>query len=46
MFVFPYDYARLGLYTIIAAVLAAAWPVARITLTPPAKLLKVFANEH
>ncbi|MBB3992823.1 putative ABC transport system permease protein [Sulfitobacter undariae] len=44
MYVFPRDYAVLGLFALVAAVLAAAWPARRLAHTPPADLLKVFAN--
>lgn len=44
MYVFPRDYAVLGLFALVAAVLAAAWPARRLARTPPAELLKVFAN--
>lgn len=46
MFFFPRDYFWLGLYALIAAGLAAAWPAWRLMRTPPSKLLKVFANER
>ena len=46
MFLFPLEYARLGLFAIVAAVLAAAWPARRLATTPPAQLLKVFSNER
>lgn len=46
MFLFPGDYARLGLYAILAAIAAAAWPAWRLAQTPPSALLKVFANER
>lgn len=46
MFLFPADYARLGVYALIAAVLAALWPALRLMRTPPSTLLKVFANER
>ncbi|MEM9047200.1 MAG: ABC transporter permease [Pseudomonadota bacterium] len=46
MFFFPFDYAMLGLYAIIAALLAASWPALRLARTPLATLLKVFANER
>ncbi|MEL6618624.1 MAG: ABC transporter permease [Pseudomonadota bacterium] len=46
MFLFPADYARLGLYAVLAALLAAAWPAWRLMRTPPSALLKVFANER
>ena len=46
MYVFPRDYAVLGLFALVAAVLAAAWPARRLARTPPSDLLKVFANER
>ncbi len=46
MHLFPGDYARLGVYAIIAATLAAAWPAWRLMRTPPSALLKVFAHER
>lgn len=44
MYIFPRDYAVLGLFALAAAVLAAAWPARKLARTPPADLLKVFAN--
>ncbi|WP_296427136.1 FtsX-like permease family protein [Yoonia sp.] len=46
MYLFPADYARLGLFALIAAALAALWPAWRLARTPPADLLKVFSNER
>ena len=46
MYVFPLDYTVLGLFALVAAVLAAAWPARKLARTPPADLLKVFANER
>ncbi|WP_299651059.1 ABC transporter permease [uncultured Tateyamaria sp.] len=46
MFLFPLDYARLGLYAMLAAVAAAVWPAVRLMRTPPSALLKVFAHER
>lgn len=46
MFLFPLDYLRLGIYALIAAALASAWPALRLMRTPPSTLLKVFANER
>lgn len=46
MYVFPFDYARLGGFALLAAVLAAYWPARRLSRTPPAELLKVFSNER
>ena len=46
IFYFPLDYAVLGIFALIAAALAAAWPAYRLAQTPPADLLKVFSNER
>ena len=46
MYLFPMDYARLGLFALLAAALAALWPAVRLARTPPADLLKVFSNER
>ena len=46
MYLFPVDYARLGLFALGAAVIAAAWPAWRLARTPPADLLKVFSSER
>jgi len=46
MFLFPWDYARLGVFAVLAAAAAAAWPAWRLGRTPPADLLKVFSNER
>jgi len=46
MYLFARDYAVLGLFALGAAVLAAAWPALKLARTPPAALLKVFANER
>lgn len=46
MYLFPVDYLRLGLLALIAALLAALWPAVRLSRTPPAELLKVFAHER
>jgi len=46
MYLFPGDYARLGVLALLAALLAAAWPAWRLRRTPPGDLLKVFANER
>jgi putative ABC transport system permease protein len=46
MYFFPIDYARLGLFALLAAALAALWPARRLARTPPADLLKVFSNER
>lgn len=44
LFFFPADYAKLGGFAVLAAVLAAMWPAFRLARTPPADLLKVFSN--
>ncbi|WP_323770879.1 FtsX-like permease family protein [Antarctobacter sp.] len=46
MYLFPLDYARLGLFTLAAAGLAALWPALRMARTPVSQLLGVFANER
>ena len=46
MYLFPWDYARLGGFALLAAALAALWPACRLAGTPPAALLKVFSNER
>ena len=46
MYLFPWDYARLGVFALLAATLAALWPARRLARTPPADLLKVFSNER
>jgi putative ABC transport system permease protein len=46
MFLFPWDYAQLGVLAILAAGLAALWPALQLARTPPADLLKVFSNER
>ncbi|NNE53038.1 MAG: ABC transporter permease [Sulfitobacter sp.] len=46
MYLFPVDYMLLGLYALVAALLAASWPALRLMRTPPSALLKVFANER
>ncbi|WP_037227565.1 ABC transporter permease [Roseobacter sp. GAI101] len=46
MYLFPFEYLRLGVYALIAAFLAAAWPALRLMRTPPATLLRVFASER
>ena len=40
------SFGEIGGYALIAAILAAAWPALRLARTPPATLLKVFANER
>ena len=46
MFLFPADYARLGLLALLAGGLAALWPALRLMRRPPVALLKVFAGER
>ena len=46
MYLFPMDYARLGVFALLAAALAALWPARSLARTPPADLLKVFSNER
>ena len=46
MFLFPFEYLKLGLYAVCAAFLAATWPSLRLIKTPPSDLLKVFASER
>ncbi|WP_373636752.1 FtsX-like permease family protein [Yoonia sp. BS5-3] len=46
LYFFPADYARLGVFSLLAAALAALWPAQRLARTPPAELLKVFSNER
>jgi putative ABC transport system permease protein len=45
MFLFPWDYAQLGVLAILAAGLAALWPAVQLARTRPADLLKVFSSE-
>ncbi|MEY8120469.1 FtsX-like permease family protein [Falsihalocynthiibacter sp. BN13B15] len=46
LYLFPQEYARLGVYALIAALLAATWPALRLMRIAPSSLLKVFANER
>jgi putative ABC transport system permease protein len=46
MFVFPAQWAWLGLLGLVASALAAAFPVRRLARIAPSDLLKVFANER
>ncbi len=46
MHVFPRDWALLLGLSVVAAVAASALPALRLSRTPPADLLKVFANER
>ncbi len=46
MYLFPADWVRLFLLTLLAALVAAALPALRLLRLPPAELLRVFANER
>ncbi|MCZ0964118.1 ABC transporter permease [Paracoccus benzoatiresistens] len=46
MYLFPLDYLRLGILTLLAAAIAALWPAWRLSRTPPAQLLGVFRHER
>ncbi|MFY0691036.1 MAG: ABC transporter permease [Paracoccaceae bacterium] len=46
MYLFPRDWGVLSLLALAAAALASLWPALRLARTPPAALLKVFANER
>ncbi len=46
MYLFPFDWLILFSLAVLAAGLAAALPAMRLRRTPPADLLKVFANER
>ncbi|MFN3547459.1 MAG: FtsX-like permease family protein [Mesorhizobium sp.] len=46
MYLFPFEYARLVLLTLVAALAAASWPAWRLSAMAPAGLLKVFAHER
>ncbi|MBD3678300.1 MAG: ABC transporter permease [Rhodobacteraceae bacterium] len=46
MWLFPRDWLWLGLLSLLAAGLAALWPARRLARTPPADLLRIFANER
>jgi putative ABC transport system permease protein len=46
MRLFPLDWLRLLALALLAAALAAAWPAWRLARTPPARLVKVFADER
>ena len=43
---FPLDWARLGVLSLIAAVMAAMLPALRLMRLRPTELLKVFAHER
>jgi putative ABC transport system permease protein len=46
MYIFPAEWAWLGVLGLVASALAAAFPVRRLARNSPADLLKVFANER
>ncbi len=46
MYIFPYEWIRLGLVALAAAVVSALIPLRRLTGLAPSELLKVFANER
>lgn len=46
MYLFPAEYARLLLFALAAALLAALWPAWRLARMEPAALLRIFANER
>ncbi len=46
MYIFPAQWAWLGLLGLMASAMAAAFPVWRLARTAPSDLLKVFANER
>jgi putative ABC transport system permease protein len=46
MYLFPAEYARLMLFALGAALLAALWPAWRLARMEPAALLRIFANER
>jgi putative ABC transport system permease protein len=46
MHVFPLEYAKLMLLTLVAAFLAALWPALRLARTDTQALLRVFSNER
>lgn len=46
MRVFPVDWLRLFLLSLLASALAAAWPAWRLARMPPARLVQVFAQER
>ena len=46
MYLFPFDYLRLGVLALLAAGLAALWPAWRLSRIPPAQLLGVFRHER
>lgn len=46
MYLFPWDWARLFVFALLAAALAAVLPARRLARLSPSELLKVFANER
>ena len=46
MYLFPFEWLRLGALALLAAILAAALPALRLARLSPALLLKVFADER
>ncbi|APH71618.1 FtsX-like permease family protein [Aquibium oceanicum] len=46
MYLFPVEYARLVLFALVAALVAALWPAWRLARMEPAALLRIFANER
>ena len=46
MYLFPWDWLRLFVLTLLAALIAAAWPARKLQKSDPADLLRVFANER
>lgn len=46
IYLFPTEYARLMLFALAAALLAALWPAWRLSRMEPAALLRIFANER
>ena len=46
MYLFPADWLRLLALALLAAIVAAALPTRRLSRTPPADLLRVFAHER
>jgi putative ABC transport system permease protein len=46
MQVFPADWARLGFWALLAALVACALPALRLARSAPADLIRVFAHER
>ena len=46
LYLFPLQWLEALALAALAALLAAAWPVRRLARTPPARLLRVFAEER